>query len=622
MPKDIKTPGVYIEEVNAFGNAVIPVPTAVPAFIGFTQETSFDGGSLLNKAVKINSLAEFLTIFGSDAPKVQHSVKSTPLPERLANLEAEVVRTQAILDKANMMVKKVGNDATDGMIKAQTNAKTSSDAANEALSTVKADKTIKALLDAKDKLPKDETKPTKIQLAAVFEAQKTYDEAIVTADFAVDGYAYSVKAKTINYRLYSALKFFYLNGGSQCYIMSIGGYNYTKGTITDTKPFTDAITLLEKEKEPTILVIPDVVEIADPTVTDPNEADYLKNKFANAYSLQSAMINHCGKMQNRFAILDVPRGFTEPMTGTTSVEQFRDSVEPQDPRFNSYAAVYYPWLHTTVYQTSEIGYENLDPASYLQVVQLLTYEFTDLKTGALNENIAPVIQTFSSPANATKAGFGKGDSMLQNLSNSYQLLMKTILVNMNLIAPSAGMAGIYTYIDNNDGVWNAPANVGIQSTIMPSIKIDNKAQQYLNVPISGKSVCAIRAFTGRGNLVWGARTLDGNSNDWRYINVRRTLMFIEQSVKEATKAYEFEANDATTWVNIKNMIDSFLTGLWKQGALVGAKPADAFSVKVGLGSTMSSDDIQQGIMRISVMVAVMHPAEFMVITFQQNMQKA
>jgi hypothetical protein len=141
------------------------------------------------------------------------------------------------------------------------------------------------------------------------------------------------------------------------------------------------------------------------------------------------------------------------------------------------------------------------------------------------------------------------------------------------------------------------------------------------MPIDGKSICAIRAFTGRGNLVWGARTLDGNSNDWRYINVRRTLMYIEQSVQDAAKAYVFAPNDAGTWVNVKSMISSFLTGLWKQGGLVGPKPADAFSVTIGLGSTMTGDDILNGIMRVAVKVAVSHPAEFIEITFQQEMQK-
>jgi phage tail sheath protein FI len=100
------------------------------------------------------------------------------------------------------------------------------------------------------------------------------------------------------------------------------------------------------------------------------------------------------------------------------------------------------------------------------------------------------------------------------------------------------------------------------------------------------------------------------------------MIFLEQSVKDAAKAYVFAPNDASTWTNVKSMISNFLTGVWKQGGLVGPKPASAFSVTVGLGSTMTNDDILNGIMRVSVKVAVSHPAEFIEITFQQQMQEA
>ena len=146
-------------------------------------------------------------------------------------------------------------------------------------------------------------------------------------------------------------------------------------------------------------------------------------------------------------------------------------------------------------------------------------------------------------------------------------------------------------------------------------------QEDLNVPLDGKSICAIRAFTGRGNLVWGARTLDSNSNDWRYINVRRTLIFIEQSVKEAIKAYVFEPNDVNTWIQVKAMISNFLNNLWNQGALVGAKPTDAYGVRIGLGTTMTAEDINNGIMRISIVIALVRPAEFIVISLEQKMQE-
>lgn len=618
MSTTMKTPGVYIQELDAFGNSVVPVPTAVPAFIGYTGQTSYNGNSLLNKAVKVTSLAEFLMIFGPTAPKVEYKITSAMLPERLDALQKVIDATTKTSTTAAAAVTKAGDNVTQEQTDAATAAEKAVTDAKAALTAAQADTNIAALISAQEALKAntDVTKTSDLE-KAVKAAQVVLDNIALNANYTSDGFAYSINSSTINYRMYSSVKFFYENGGGDCYIMTIGTYDYSKNAITDTTDFINAITLLKKETEPTMLVIPDLVEIEDPTADSTTET-YLQDKYANAYSLQNEMINHCGEMMNRVAILDVPGGYYEQDPGkTTSIEQFRNSVMPLDPKFNSYAAVYYPWLHTTVYQTSEISSNNINTDSYAQVEEMLNIEFTGVD-GVLNADMAVIISAFT---DTPKTSLAEADLILKNLSKSYQLLTGAIMTNMNLIAPSAGMAGIYTSVDNNEGVWIAPANVGMQSTVMPAIKIDHAAQEDLNMPINGKSICAIRAFTGRGNLVWGARTLDGNSNDWRYINVRRTLIYIEQSVQEAAKTYVFAPNDAGTWVNVNSLISNFLLGLWKQGGLVGPKAADAFSVSVGLGSTMTGDDILNGIMRVAVKVAVSHPAEFIEITFQQQMQK-
>jgi len=190
------------------------------------------------------------------------------------------------------------------------------------------------------------------------------------------------------------------------------------------------------------------------------------------------------------------------------------------------------------------------------------------------------------------------------------------------MSPGAAMAGVYTMVDNNSGVWKAPANVSLNSVVSTMVHVGNDDQADLNVTPQGKSINAIRPFVGQGVLVWGARTLDGNSLDWRYINVRRTMIMIEESVRLAAKAYVFEPNTANTWVTIRSMIENFLSGIWKQGGLAGAVPEDAFSVHVGLGETMTPEDILEGILRVTVHVALSRPAEFMEVTFQQQMQKS
>jgi len=149
--------------------------------------------------------------------------------------------------------------------------------------------------------------------------------------------------------------------------------------------------------------------------------------------------------------------------------------------------------------------------------------------------------------------------------------------------------------------------------------VNDEQQGELNVPVQGIAVNAIRTFQGRGNLVWGARTLDSLSNDWRYIQVRRTMIFIEQSVKQALESMVFRPNTAQTWVTVTSMIESFLHGVWAAGGLMGSAPEQAYRVQAGLGSTMTPDDVLNGVMRVQIVLQMVHPAEFIELTFKQQM---
>jgi phage tail sheath protein FI len=160
----------------------------------------------------------------------------------------------------------------------------------------------------------------------------------------------------------------------------------------------------------------------------------------------------------------------------------------------------------------------------------------------------------------------------------------------------------------------------VASVISCTVSLTDKQQGPLNVPLNGKSIDGIRDFVGRGPVVWGARTLDGNSADWRYIQIRRTIVYIEQSIKQALNPFVFAANDAQTWTVVTAMISNFLTGLWSQGALLGDKASDAFTVNCGLGSTMTAQDILNGYMIVGVTLQMVHPGEFIELTFQQKMQ--
>ncbi|MCX3265597.1 phage tail sheath family protein [Pedobacter agri] len=189
--------------------------------------------------------------------------------------------------------------------------------------------------------------------------------------------------------------------------------------------------------------------------------------------------------------------------------------------------------------------------------------------------------------------------------------------------PSGMMAGVMARVDNERGVWKAPANVSVRTVDKPVVSISDEEQDYLNVdPTGGKSINAIRKFAGRGTLIWGARTLAGNDNEWRYVPVRRLFIMVEESIKKATEFVVFEPNDAKTWLRVKTMCENFLNQLWRQGALAGAKPEHAYFVNVGLGITMTSLDILEGRLIIEIGMAAVRPAEFIILKFSHLLAKS
>jgi|GraSoiStandDraft_4_1057263.scaffolds.fasta_scaffold00101_31 phage tail sheath protein FI len=254
--------------------------------------------------------------------------------------------------------------------------------------------------------------------------------------------------------------------------------------------------------------------------------------------------------------------------------------------------------------------------------------------------IAPKEYSLISASAATGAG-GSAVSLFNSILNSassYESifdqslfqnfgLYKTFLTkagqDLMILPPGAAVAGVYASVDSNRGVWKAPANASLASVLAPYFLISAQDQESLNVDTnSGKSINAIRAFTGRGTLVWGTRTLAGNDNEWRYVPVRRYFNYAEESIKKATEPFVFEPNDINTWVRVKAMIENFLTLEWRRGALAGAKPTDAFFVKVGLGETMTALDILEGRMIIEIGLAVVRPAEFIILRFSHKMQES
>lgn len=204
----------------------------------------------------------------------------------------------------------------------------------------------------------------------------------------------------------------------------------------------------------------------------------------------------------------------------------------------------------------------------------------------------------------------------------YSAVVAKLSQAMNTVPASGAVVGIYAQTDATRGVWKSPANVSVNGIIGLTDDVNDAEQEDMNIHETGKSINAIRKFTGKGFLVWGGRTLAGNSNDWRYVNIRRLANMVEESVKKACMQFVFEPNVAITWVSVKGMIDNYLTTLWKDGALAGGKPEHAFFVVVGLNETMSAQDILEGRMIVKIGYAPSRPAEFIILEFKQMQQKS
>lgn len=180
------------------------------------------------------------------------------------------------------------------------------------------------------------------------------------------------------------------------------------------------------------------------------------------------------------------------------------------------------------------------------------------------------------------------------------------------IPPSGSVMGIYARSDNDRGVHKAPANEVVANCTGLFVNYNVGEQDLLNP----RGVNLIRKFPGAGIRVWGARTASSKPL-WKYVNVRRLFIYLEESIKANTNWVVFEPNDVTLWSRVRRTIEIFLEGIWRTGALVGASPTDAFFVDIG-SNTMTKDDIDNGRLVCVIGVAPVKPAEFVIFRITQK----
>lgn len=520
----IKTPGVYINEKNAFPNSVVPVPTAVPAFIGYTPQAQYDGKSFFNVPQKITSFSEFKAFYCYPDPAPPASPAKQYRPEYY-------------------LVKEISKPEQGNFI-------------------------------------------------------------MIGSEY----YSIVPDPNTIYY-LYNCVRMFYDNGGGDAYIISVGTYgkpsktplspgNQIINSNVDVNELLGGLALLKSEKEPTMYICPEATLLS----------------VENNGKLMQEMLLQNTEMQTAMSIFDIIGGRNpDPIKWTEDITVFRNQTGESGLNFGT---AYYPFIGTSTMQNNEIDYTNLFGGDVKQLKPLLN------PPTAPNLAIKKILSSIENPS-STQHTVSQYHNALMSASKTYTMIIEHVLSEANVLPASGAMAGVITTTDNQTGPWQAPANTSIVGAVQLPIKLSDEQQEGLNIdPVSGKSINAIRYFNGMGILIWGARTLDGNSSDWKYVPIRRTMTFIEQSCKLAARAYVFEPNNKNTWEAVKAMISSFLTSLWKQGGLQGSTPSDAFSIACGLGSTMTSDDLLNGLMRVTVNIALVHPAEFLVFSIEQEMAQS
>ena len=400
--------------------------------------------------------------------------------------------------------------------------------------------------------------------------------------------AVSYTPPTPRYLLHHAMNMFFANGGGRCYVVSVGSYKAASASpaVVDTE-LAAGLAKVGEEDEPTLIVIPEAVKLGD----------------TNYQTLMQAALKQCGDLGDRFAIIDVLDGANATVNLATARGHWGNN-------HLKYGAAYFPFLRSSI----------VHPLA------------ANASSGVLGSNVNVTVTTAAAPAPpaspappappAPPSPAAAVPTLDAVTNTAVVAAVRAELAKHTLVLPpGAAVAGIYAMVDTSRGVWKAPANVSLAQVIEPVVKLDDARQENFNVDAStGKSINALRAFAGKGTLVWGARTLAGNDNEWRYVPVRRFFNMVEESVKKSTHWAVFEPNDANTWVKVRGMIENYLTQKWREGALAGATPRDAFFVRCGLGQTMNAQDILEGRMNVEIGMAVVRPAEFIILKFSHKLQ--
>lgn len=618
-----KTPGVYVEEISTLPPSVGQVPTAVPAFVGYTAKAIKGGASIRNQAVHISSMLDYVDHFGGGyvPSEINVSLNSSLQVEGIKLDKSfylyDAIRMFFANGGGECYVVSVGGYSDDIEFEALQNGIDACKRENQP--------TILACPDAVLLSKSDQC--YSLQQQMLMQCAMMQDRVAVLDVY--EGYIHRKdKDVVLNFRngvgvnnlkygasyypwVYNALPHKYNHETIKIKVgdddkrleeicshpisvknlnMAVSDYAKVKG-YSDEKDYKTALT--------------DILDNINGDAADYNGgASYLAGELKALYDFATSFFNSAAVANEMSVKVNASSKFAGLLKEFASFDAAAGSGA-----FDGGA-----------YPTLDLGDATPNAAIAGAEQEEMKNKLMKDMLYKLGVDLRNIMDSILEDAESIKINLGKiafdYNPLLQNIVNE-------IYKELSKIPPSGAVCGVYAMVDNQRGVWKAPANVSLATVSKPIVKIDDAQQEDLNVDvIGGKSVNAIRSFTGKGTLVWGARTLAGNDNEWRYISVRRFFNMVEESIRNATGWAVFEPNDASTWIRVKAMIENYLTNLWKAGAMAGASSDQAFFVNIGMGTTMSQVDILEGRMNVEIGMAVVRPAEFIVLKFSHKMQES
>jgi hypothetical protein len=644
MATTYKTPGVFVEEIPKLPPSVAQVETALPAFVGYTNKADeIAPGDLINKPKRIGSLVEFEQFYGT-GPSPE--VTEVNIDSNNNFTSANVKNSFFMYDSLRMFYANGGGDCYIVSVGKSVKATTISDTDFTGGIDELRKEDAPTIILFPDAVTLSDSNIATVQQAALLQCNDLQDRVGLfdvkqddplgtnfRNNIGINNLKYgAVYSPWLKVNLPKAIKY----TDVQAVIKRAGIAVPLSGLTADT----DVQNIITKAEQ----AYADQANVEAKTLALSSPNGVLSDGFNSLVATFNGVGgNTNANLKNVFDFLG---------TIGAQIQQFVNGVAPNKltlPDFLADATAAITSNFDPVFE--DIKALNLEAVADITVT-LTGTDFSALTAGSWPLTNAAVASTVISEVNDNNrriAAINLLQPLFDDLNTAYQsLIVNTIgaytktlddsltlsfpvyknIINgvsksMTVMPPSGAVAGVYAQVDRTRGVWKAPANVSLNNVLAPATVFTATQLDNLNVDaVAGKSVNAIRYFTGKGTLVFGSRTLAGNDNEWRYVPVRRFFNMVEESCKKSTEPFVFEPNDANTWVKIQGMIENFLTTLWRQGALQGVKPEHAFYVAVGLGKTMTSLDILEGRLIVEIGMAVVRPAEFIILRFSHKLAES